>query len=124
MSIKFYIPALLWATLILIIIAIPGNYIPTPHGIWGSISPDKIIHFGLFAPLSFLLAKGINQKYNIRMQAIVLSGVFGIIYAILTEVLQFYVIPGRNGNIFDALADIIGILIGLALFRKITNSKG
>jgi len=123
MSFKFYIPVLLWALVILVIIAIPGNYIPKPSGLWESISPDKILHFGLFAPLSYLLAWGIYKNNKPSKQVIIIPLIFGIIYAILTEMLQYYIIQGRNGNLFDAIADIIGVSLGLILFSKIKNSN-
>ena len=123
MSFKFYIPALMWTLVILIIIAIPGNYIPKPHGVWELISPDKILHFGMFAPLSFFIAWGIFKDQKTRVTAIIISLAFGIIYAIATELLQYFVVTGRNGNIYDAIADVIGVILGLLLFHKIIKNK-
>ena len=123
MSFKFYTPALIWAMIILLIIAIPGDYIPKAHGVWELISPDKILHLGMFAPLSFFIAWGIFKDQNTRVATFIISLAFGIIYAITTELLQYYIINGRNGNIYDAIADVIGVIIGLLLFHKIVNNK-
>jgi len=123
MKIKHQIPAILWGILILVIIGIPGNYIPKPHGFLELISPDKIIHLFMFAPFSFLISRGIwKQSQNLK-SAIWISFFFGIIYAFSTELLQFFVISGRNGNIYDAIADSLGVLIGLFLFFKIQKTS-
>jgi len=120
---KYYIPFAVWASVIFIIIAIPGTYIPKPHGIWEMLSPDKIVHLLMFAPFSFLLAWGLFRTKKRWGLIFFLSTFFGIIYAISTELLQFYVIIGRNGNIYDALADIIGVSIGLILFYILYKGK-
>ncbi len=121
---KNYLASILWAIMIFIIIAIPGNYIPRAHGFWELLSPDKIVHLAMFTPLAFLLARDQNRKSGNIKTALWVSLIFGIIYAILTELLQFFVIPGRNGNIYDAIADIIGVLLGIFLFYRITKNSG
>jgi len=123
MKIKYHLPAILWGSIILGIISVPGNYIPKPHGFLELISPDKIVHLLMFAPFSFLISRGIwKQSQNIK-SAIWISFFFGIIYAFSTELLQFFVISGRNGNIYDAIADSLGVLIGLFLFFKIQKTS-
>jgi len=123
MSLKYYIPAALWAIVIFIIIAIPGSYIPKPHGLLELLSPDKLVHLGMFAPFAYLIRWG-QQKTGIKdKRQILFPLIFGITYAVTTELLQFYVITGRNGNIYDALADILGIILGLVIFNKINKTE-
>ncbi len=119
MAIKSYIPPILWAFVILVIIAVPGNYIPKAHGFWELISPDKIVHLGMFSPLAYLLARAIFKVHQQIKLSIFITLSFGIIYAIFTELLQYYVVYGRNGNIYDAIADIVGVILGLLLFQWI-----
>lgn len=71
----------------------------------------------MFAPLTFLIARATFKAHKRFKLAIIIALLFGIIYAIFTELLQYYVIYGRNGNIYDAIADIIGAIIGLLLFQ-------
>ena len=118
MSLKFYLPAFFWALLIFVIIAVPGTYVPKAQGIWELLSWDKAIHIILFAPLSFLLASGIYRNYKQKRNAFWIAFAFGIVYAISTELLQYYIISGRNGNRYDAIADMVGVLLGLLLFLK------
>jgi len=119
MPIKFYIPAFLWGLVIFAIIAIPGAYVPKPHGVWELLSPDKLIHLAMFAPFSFMMMWGKRKRAVETKAFIIYPLIIGIVYAIFTELLQFYVIEGRNGNVFDAIADIIGVALGLLIFHKI-----
>lgn len=123
MAIKHHIITLLWACLILLIMCIPGNYIPKPPRLLELFSPDKILHVLLFAPLSFLIARGFWKQTKQLKKAMLISLSFGIIYALTTELLQYFVVSGRNGNIYDAIADCIGIFIGVYLFYKIHRIK-
>ena len=120
---KFYIPFVVWVSIIMVIIAVPGSYIPTPHGIWEMMSPDKLIHLAMFAPLSFLSAWGVYRASGRLKLSFIFATVFGIIYAISTELLQYFVISGRNGNLYDAIADIVGVFLGLVLFYKLQKGQ-
>jgi VanZ family protein len=115
--------AVIWSFIILIIVFIPGDKIPN-HGDWMDVfQVDKAIHFLLFAPFSFLwlLKYHIADTLSSKVTYVILT--IGVILAIVTEVVQFYYINGRNGNIADALADIIGIFIGLLVFKIFKRRK-
>jgi len=75
---------------------------------------DKIIHiteFMIFGSLIWRSAKRWNLEIKSnRFKTLVF--VIGAIYAASDEIHQLYV-PGRNGNFYDWLADIIGLAIGL-----------
>ena len=109
---------LIWAAIIMIIMAIPGNYIPKANSFWSLFSPDKIVHLFLFGPLGYLLANYSGTKDFPATKTVIFSLTLGIIYAILTEVLQFFVFVGRNGNVYDAIADTVGLIIGLFIFVR------
>lgn len=119
MSIRFYILPIIWAIIIFIIIAIPGGYIPKTHGFWELLSPDKLVHLAMFTPFAYLLARGIYKNTKQLKSSLIIAFFLGIIYGSLTEIMQYYVIIGRNGNVFDVIADIIGVVLGLILFRLI-----
>jgi Na+/proline symporter len=118
---KYYIPAFVWTVIIFIIIAMPGVYVPKPHGIWELLSYDKLIHLAMFAPLSYSILWGFRKNTKTNKQSYIVTVIFGIIYAFFTEALQLYVIEGRNGNIYDAIADSVGVALGLLIFHKINN---
>jgi VanZ family protein len=46
-----------------------------------------------------------------------MSLIIGIVFAFFIEAMQKFVIPGRNGNTYDFLADLIGSLLGYLSWR-------
>jgi VanZ family protein len=116
-------PALLWGLAILIITGLPGNYVPKVHNFLELLSTDKLIHLGMFAPFSYLLAKGIFSNTGNLRKCLFVSGLIGTVYAIFTELMQYCIIPGRNGNIYDAIADIVGVSIGIYAFYRFRKFK-
>jgi VanZ family protein len=73
-----------------------------------SQNTDKLVHATLFACMGYLAVKGWTQR---RHLAWVLLGVLWL--APQTEWLQAY-IPGRGASWADALADILGLAVGVA----------
>ena len=69
---------------------------------------DKLVHATLFACMGFLAVRGWAQR---RQLAWVLLGVMWL--APQTEWLQAY-IPGRGASLADALADVLGLAVGVA----------
>jgi VanZ family protein len=68
---------------------------------------DKLVHATLFACMGFLAVRGWAQR---RQLAWVLLGVMWL--APQTEWLQAY-IPGRGASLADALADVLGLAVGV-----------
>lgn len=114
----------IWFFVILIITGFPSNYIPKPIGFLSLLSLDKIVHIFLFSPFAYLLLRFKYQtvEFN-KKREYLLTGFYGIIYAFITELLQFYVFIGRSGNIYDFIADIIGVIIGVLIFNYFVNRK-
>lgn len=112
---KPLLPGLLWTMLIALLTLIPGNYIPRVTSFLDWISPDKLVHLFIFGVYAYLLIAGFRkQKAGLitREYAVLSSLLIGMVFAIFTEAMQKFVIPGRNGNYFDFLADILGLLLG------------
>lgn len=115
---------LLWAAIIFVLTALPGNYFPQPTPFIKLFSPDKIIHLILFTPFSFLFLQTPWVKKIKNTKSYFYALILGIVYASCTELLQFFVFVGRNGNYLDAIADIIGVIVGVLLFHiKMKRSK-
>ncbi len=126
---KFW-PAITWSVLILLLTGLPGSYFPSIETFWEWLSPDKLLHIGIFAIFSVLVLYGYREQYllaNKRYRLIILTLSIGIIFGLLTEVLQYYVFIGRHGSLFDFLADSLGVVVGCwafdILFRKKINTK-
>ena len=102
----------------MIIMAIPGNYIPSNTSLWDLFQEDKLVHIALFSAFAFSWIKHLNKKSKEFYKTVLIVLIFGTVYAILTEVLQRFVFIGRNANISDVIADIIGLLLGTLFFTK------
>jgi len=126
MLIKKLWPAIIWALVVLILTGFPGSYIPRVSGFWEWLSPDKIVHVLIFATLGFLIFYGLREQYlkSKRRYLYILAVLFiTFMYGMITEVLQRHVFIGRDGNVFDFLADVAGGLIGFLAFILYNNKK-
>lgn len=76
---------------------------------------DKIIHFILFAILTFLVVKAIEEqkKSNSAWKIFVILGLFGL----STEIGQHFIVD-RNADILDLVADIFGIGCTLLILKN------
>ena len=74
----------------------------------------KSFHLIEYAFLAWLLSFAIFKKKWVVLIA--------YLYAILDEIHQSF-IPGRTSRFQDTLIDLVGILIGLLIFRKIFPKK-
>ena len=76
---------------------------------------DKLLHLSIFAMLGFtFMAAYPKIKFSYFIQIM-------IIYGILTEILQDEMHWGRSLEFLDLVADIIGILIGYFIFKKLKH---
>ena len=128
MILKGYWPALVWSLIILLLTGLPGNFFPDITSFWDWLSPDKVVHLFIFGTLSFLILFGYRHKYtgDRKKKLIWTSIVITILYGALTELMQHYIVfIHRSGNIYDALADMIGAFIGwfafVLIFKKLQS---
>jgi VanZ family protein len=82
-----------------------------------SHNSDKLVHGFLFACMGFWAVRGWTQR---RQQAWVLLGVLWL--APQTEWLQAH-IPGRGASLADAVADVLGLAVGVALALLLRRAK-
>ena len=77
---------------------------------------DKIVHFGMYFGLTFLLIPIQNgSKKRINISSVVIAVVFGLIM----ELTQYLMHTGRDASLYDALANTVGAMAGLLFYRKI-----
>ena len=120
-------PAIVWALFILIITGIPGNQIPKIPSFLEWLSPDKFVHVVIFGILSYLILYSNRKQYlkrNYRFIIVASVVLISASYGLITELLQYYVFIGRNGNVFDFIANAIGALLGgMAYFLQHSKNK-
>jgi hypothetical protein len=65
---------------------------------------DKLIHVSIFAaPALAALIVGIRARWALGILAV---------HAPISELIQHFALPHRTGDVFDALADLSGVLLG------------
>jgi len=107
--------------MILLATLLPSSSMPS-LSIWDLFSFDSFAHAFLFAGLSFLMIVGLTKQFTypkLRHYAIRSSLFISSMFGILIELLQHFFVYGRQGDIIDVLANTIGCLIGMLLFKLI-----
>ena len=127
LSESFY-PGLICASLIMLLMGLPGKYFPTVVCFWDWLGPDKIAHLILFGNLTFITLWGYRKKffdinYPHRRKTYIIVGLMSILYGGLTELLQKYLFINRYGSVYDFIADTIGCLLGLIFFHLLVQKK-
>jgi VanZ family protein len=92
-------------------LALTPQHIEVLEGLW-----DKQNHFIAFFVLYLLLSLGFSHFSTFKKITILLFIGFQI------EATQYF-IPGRFFSLMDIVADSIGILIGLAVYRYLCSSR-
>lgn len=113
-SIKYTVAAFVWAIVVLLLLVLPVDTDIVPDGL--SIPGlDKMVHLILFAILTFLVAKALEEKgmqYKVWQLFVLIS-----LYGAVTELIQLY-LEGRHGDIYDFMADAVGVLLALLILRR------
>ncbi len=99
-------PAVLWAAAIFWVSSLPS--VPLPE----ARASDKLAHFATYVVLGVLLARGAAAS-GLAGWAAVLTGV---LYGASDEIHQRFV-PGRSPELADWMADSLGVVAGVFLFR-------
>jgi len=127
MSIKYFVPSVLWVILILFSLSLPPDKIPMPDLlVWKFM--DKAIHFFLFFVFAILNCYGFIKQNNksINLNSVFLFAIFlGVLFGIGTEYFQQEFAVGRTKSVNDMLANIFGTLFGVTswgLYLKINRN--
>ncbi len=81
-------------------------YWPRPSVPGGLAGYDLLVHAVVFGAVAYPSLRAGLPAWAV---AAVLVG-----HALLSEVLQWTVVPGRSGDVTDALADIAGVVVAVA----------
>lgn len=96
-------------TLLLMLVAYRELFKSIPH-------LDKWAHGILFCGLSILMLGECTINGKKRSQAIAHTLCLCLFYGMLTELLQSYIFVYRSGDLYDFLADMLGMLWGILIF--------
>ena len=117
MHLKYYLPASIWACIILILTLMPGNYIPEPP--FQLLSIDKVVHLLIFGIQSFLslvaLYRASGEKSPPLFNILIIM-LACCLYGASIEFIQEYV-PGRSRSMGDMIANTAGAITGYIAYR-------
>ena len=129
-SLKKFIPAILWLVVVLILIMIPGKQLPESEFLF-EIDFDKFVHVGIFGLLAVLFSWPFYKTAIPKNKKIIYFIIIAILisaFGYTTELMQKYWAQGRSYSLMDWLADsggALGAFIFCSLFftRMETDTK-
>jgi VanZ family protein len=115
---KYNIPTLVWATVVLFLTLLPSSTLPqVPE--WDLLNFYTASHAGVFFLLAVLMERGFTKQTRfgfLRRYAFLLTFLVCLIFGILIEILQTLMAFGRQGELFDVIANSIGIFLGVCFY--------
>ena len=125
MFLRYNIPTLVWATVILFLTLLPAAKMPEVPT-WELISFATASHAVVFFILTFLMRRGFYLQHpfpklrqHIGLYAVGLAVLFGM----LIELLQSSLGWGRQGDLMDILSNSIGTLMAIPVFNLILRYR-
>jgi uncharacterized protein (DUF486 family) len=117
-SMRFRIAmAALWTIVILALCWMPGFVVQEIErdSSWFQVpNLDKVVHWGIFVVFTVLWLRTSTSRWRYAWVAL-----GGLAAASITEVVQNLPAIGRDGEVGDAITDLIGVVLGLAMARWI-----
>ncbi len=120
---KNFIPAFIWAVIILFLSASSG--VKIPESLSDLVGVDKLGHLVIYALFSILMFFGIvknRKEMPTNTSALLVVGLCSA-YGVMMELMQFTFFTGRYFEVLDIIANIIGSFIGLFIAKYIFNKK-
>jgi VanZ family protein len=122
MFFKYNIWGILWALLILIACATPGEQLPpSPF-----LDFDKLVHLCIFGVLQFLLLRGFRCQQNfptLKKNYMIISLMISVGYGVLMEILQGYVFRNRSFDVLDMAANTLGVVVAALMWVFVLKKR-
>jgi len=97
-----------WAFGAAVVVQLIALYVPDVPAGPGIIGLDKVVHVSIFAaPALAALMVGLRARWALGILAV---------HAPISELIQHFVLTHRSGDVFDAIADLSGVLLGAMAF--------
>lgn len=107
--------ALWWLVAPVLLVHLVALYLPGNPSIPEPLFVDKLVHAALFGVPTWLLGRLTERPW-------VVASIFAV-HAVFSEVAQLLWVPGRDGDVFDALADLVGITIALVWLLRTRDDR-
>jgi hypothetical protein len=91
-----------------VVVQLIALYVPDAPAGPEIIGIDKVVHVSIFAaPALAALMVGLRARWALGILAV---------HAPISELIQHFVLTHRSGDVFDAVADLSGVLLGAMAF--------
>lgn len=118
-NLRFYVPAIFWILLVLVLCTLPGNDLPKAP-VFEKIHMDKIVHLGLFGCTVLLLCIGYYRQHGyISKLTLTFFAISAAFYGLAIEYIQKYFAIQRTFDMADVAADTVGAVAGILAFKLI-----
>jgi hypothetical protein len=104
-----------WTLVILVLCWLPRRYFPEGERLPRTIfvpNFDKIVHMGIFVVFAFLWMR-VDRAADQTRRVLVA----GLALAFISELGQELPIVRRDANVFDWIADSLGVVVGIYAFK-------
>ncbi len=107
-----------WSVALAVAVAVQLVAVYAPSGGGGAPpfpNADKLVHAAIFAaPVVFALLAGLRPLLVVGVAAV---------HAPVSELVQWAFLPHRDGDVWDAVADLVGVGLGWLLARWLARSR-
>lgn len=117
-------PAFFWSAIVIFLLSIPGSDLPQESSFLSIPYFDKWVHLGIFALFVVLWCWAIRfrkQRRNLVRSFIWITA-GAVLLGYIMELVQKYLVPNRDYDLWDVVADgagaILGLLFSLKMFAK------
>jgi len=114
-----------WAAMIAFMYFVPGKDLPMVD-VWDLLKFDKIGHFTVFCIFAIVLKTGLSRQIRfrqIRQKAARWTLYIAVSYGGVLEYFQGRLIQDRTSDIWDFIANTVGVLVGIVIFRLIYGKQ-
>ena len=120
-----FLPAIFWFIISVVLLALPGNDLPHSD-LFNIPFFDKYIHTIMFFVLTVLFCYPFilyNTSGKIIKSWFFKVTISAIVYGIIMEFVQKYLVYGRSFDVIDIVFDAIGSVAGLIVISRYFNKK-
>ena len=111
----------LWMIVVMGLYSIPGSDLES-MSFWQAMSLDKLAHLICFAILSLTMAAGFRRQNlfgGLNSHPFRYAILIGVIYGGVLELIQGAVFEERHSDVYDFVANSLGVIFGIVIFRII-----
>lgn len=121
-KLKHYAPVIFWGIFVTYMSLTPGDALPDALVKMN----DKFLHAGIYffsAVLIYMAFIRYSFKNTLHVSRLYLILIICVVFGGLIELAQHYLVPKRNGDWYDFMANTTGAVLSVLLLRFIHHSR-